>query len=117
MKHWIKVKLILLSVAVVWLFFIIAMAPLILPVTVAAIWIKDLRTYRYKLWISQDQLVNAIHNGHPDHTISGRIGYESHKGSKTAAGLETVVDLLFKIATGEENHCYNAIEWDRVEPL
>jgi hypothetical protein len=107
-----KAKLILLSVAITWLFFIVVMAPLIAPITIAAIFIKPLRGYRYKLWIAQDQLVNAIHNGNPDITVSSRIGWMAERGSKTAAAMASVVDWLFYIAIGQKDHCKVSIERD-----
>lgn len=109
---YIKAKMLLLSVAVVWLFFIVVMAPLIIPVTITAIWYKPLRGYRYKLWIAQDQMVNAIHNGNPDITVSSRVGYMSANGSKTARVMEIVIDFLFYIAIGQRNHCAVSIEYD-----
>lgn len=109
---WLKAKLLLLSVALVWLLAIIAMAPLQLPVTLLAIPLKRLRGYRYKLWIAQDQLVNAIHNGNPDITVSSMIGYMAEQGSKTAAAMAVVVDWLFYAAIGQVNHCRASIERD-----
>jgi hypothetical protein len=111
MTH-LKAKLILLSVAIVWLFFIVVMAPLILPVTILAIWVKPLRGYRYKLWIAQDQLVNAIHNGNPDVTISSRVGWMAERGSRTAAAMADVIDWLFYVAIGQRDHCRASIERD-----
>jgi hypothetical protein len=111
----IKAKLLLLSVALVWLFFIIVMAPLIVPVTIAAIWFRQLRPYRYKLWIAQDQIVNAIHNGNPDETISSRVGYMAKNGSKTAKKMAIVIDFIFYIAIGQRNHCAVCIEWDEIK--
>jgi hypothetical protein len=109
---WLKAKFILLTVAIVWLFFIVVMLPLQLPVTVLAWPIKPLRGYRYKIWIAQDQLVNAILNGNPDVTVSSMVGYMSLNGSKTARHMERVIDWLFYIAIGQENHCRESIEYD-----
>lgn len=110
--HFIKAKLLLLSVALVWGALIVLMLPLIIPVTVLAIPLKSLRRYRYGLWISTDQLVNAIHNGNPDITVSSKVGYMAEQGSKTAAAMAAVIDLLFKVAVGQENHCQASIERD-----
>lgn len=112
MVTWIKAKFFLLSIATVWLFFIIVMSPLQLPVTMLAIKVSRLRGYRYKLWISQDQLVNAIHNGNPDITVSSRIGWMAERGSRTASAVAVVVDWLFYIAIGQVNHCRASIERD-----
>lgn len=110
--HRIKAKLLLLSVALVWLIMIIAMAPLQLPITFLAWPFKALRGYRYKIWIAQDQLVNAIHNGNPDITVSSRIGWMAEQGSKTAKYMAVVVDWLFYVSIGQVNHCRASIEHD-----
>lgn len=110
--HFIKAKILLLSVALTWAFFIAVMSPLQLPVTVAAIFIKRLRPYRYGLWIAQDQLVNAIHLGNPDITISSKVGYMAAQGSKTAKAMAAVIDWLFYVAVGQLNHCAVSIEKD-----
>lgn len=107
-----KAKFLLLSVALVWMLFILVMAPLQLPVTLLAWPVKGLRGYRYKIWIAQDQLVNAIHNGNPDITVSSRIGWMAEQGSKTAASMAVVVDWLFYVAIGQVNHCRASIERD-----
>jgi hypothetical protein len=112
MTAFIKAKLLLISVGLVWLFFIIVMAPLIVPVTLLAIKFESLRGYRYKLWIAQDQLVNAIHNGNPDITISSRVGFMANQGSKTAIAMAVVIDWLFYVTIGQVNHCRVSIEKD-----
>lgn len=110
--HWIKAKLLLLSIAIVWAYVILALSWLILPVTLAAIKFESLRKFRYGLWIATDQLVNAIHAGNPDITISSRVGYMAEQGSKTATAMAYIIDLLFYIAIGQENHCAVSIERD-----
>ena len=109
---WIKAKFLLLSVAIVWLYILIALCWLIIPVTIAAIKFESLRRFRYSLWIATDQLVNAIHNGNPDVTVSSKVGYMAEQGSKTAIAMAYVIDLLFYIAIGQENHCAVSIERD-----
>ena len=110
--HFIKAKLLLLSVAVVWAYIIIVLLPIMLPVTLLAIPFEGLRRYRYAMWISTDQLVNAIHNGNPDVTVSSKVGYMAEQGSKTAQAMAVVIDLLFKVTVGQENHCQASIERD-----
>lgn len=110
--HFIKAKLLLLSIALVWLYILVALLTLILPVTLLAIPFKGLRRYRYAMWISTDQLVNAIHNGNPDVTVSSKVGYMAEQGSKTAQAMAVVIDLLFKIAVNQDNHCQASIERD-----
>ena len=110
--HFIKAKLLLLSIALVWGFILIVLSPLMLPVTLLAIPIKAMRRYRYALWISTDQLVNVIHNGNPDVTVSSKVGYMAEQGSKTAKAMAAVIDLLFKLAVNQDNHCAASIERD-----
>lgn len=116
-KSFVAAKLLLLSVAVTWLLFIVIMSPLQIPVTLLAIPFKGLRGYRYKIWIAQDQLVNALHNGNPDITVSSMVGYMSREGSKTARAIEVVIDWLFYISIGQKNHCLVSIEEDEDHTL
>lgn len=102
----------LISVAIVWLLFIVLMSPLQLPVTVAATFIPSLKRYRYGLWIAQDQLVNAVHAGNPDITVSSRVGWLAEQGSKTAIGMAYAIDFLFFVAIGQRDHCKASIERD-----
>ena len=110
--HWLRAKLLLISIVLVWAYILLALSWLILPVTLLAIPIKPLRKYRYALWISTDQLVNAIHLGNPDITISSKVGYMALQGSKTAISMAYVIDKLFYLAIGQENHCAASIEKD-----
>lgn len=110
-KTWLKAKLLLLSVALVWGALIILMLPFQLPVTIAGIHPRFKR-YRYGVWIAQDQMVNAIHNGNPDVTVSSKVGYMAEQGSKTARAMAVVIDLLFKLAVNQDNHCQASIERD-----
>lgn len=109
---WLKAKLFLLSITFWWVAFFILMSPIQLPVTIAATWVKSLRIYRYGLWIGQDQLINAIHGGNPDITVSSRLGFMAIKGSKTALVMEKVVNFLFYISVGQKDHCRASIEHD-----
>lgn len=109
---WLKAKILLIAIALVWLFLIAVMSPLQLPVTLLAMPFKRLRQYRYGLWISQDQLVNAIFGGNPDVTVSSKVGYMALQGSATATYMAKVIDWLFYVAVGQINHCYASIEKD-----
>jgi len=99
---WLKAKLLLIAIALAWLVLIAFMSPLQLPVTLMAIPFKRLKQYRYGLWISQDQLVNAIFMGNPDVTVSSKVGYMALQGSATAAKMAIVIDWLFYIAVGQD---------------
>lgn len=109
--HFIKAKFLLLSILIVWGALIALMLPFQLPVTLAGIHPK-LRRYRYGVWIAQDQLVNAIHGGNPDITVSSKVGYMAEQGSKTAKAMTVVIDFLFKVAVNQDNHCQASIERD-----
>lgn len=114
LKVFLKSKLLLLSVAVVWTFFICVCLPLQLPITVARFVIKNdkLKRYVWGWWIWQDQAVNAIHGGNPDVTVSSKVGYMAEKGSKTAQAMAIVIDFIFLVAVGQKNHCQVSIERD-----
>lgn len=110
-KSWLKAKVLLILIALIWGTFIIWMIPLQLPITVAGIHPK-LRKWRYGFWIAQDQLVNAVFFGNPDITVSSKVGYMAEKGSNTAKAMAAVIDWIFYIAVGQENHCQISIERD-----
>lgn len=104
----------LISVSVIWMFLILLMLPYQLPLTIGAIWFKSWRPHRYDFWIWQDQGVNMLHQGNPDITVSSRVGYLAEKGSKTALGMEKVIDYIFYKAIRQENHCRVSIERDEI---
>lgn len=69
------------------------------------------KKYILSVLVGVDQLVNAILFGSNDHTISGRVGYNSLLGKRWAIYAEVIIDTLFFF---DERHCYNSIEWDEV---
>ncbi len=111
---WLKAKLLLLSVALIWAFFICISLPVQLPITLASFLVRNerLKIYVWGFWIWQDQAVNAILGGNPDVTVSSKVGYMAEQGSSTAQAMAVVIDLLFKVAVGQENHCAVSIERD-----
>lgn len=110
----IKSKLFLLAVFFVWasLLLLTWRGWYQIIITLAAIPFKKLRLYRRSLWMAQDQDVNVIFGGNEDITVSSKVGYLSESGSKTALGMAKVIDFLFYIAIGQENHCIASIERD-----
>lgn len=71
-----------------------------------------------KLWrslILMDQFFAVwIFNTHEDQTISGHVGYKAYTvKTRKYLLLERFINFIF--SRWETNHCYNAIEWDRVE--
>ena len=112
--YFLRAKLLLLSVALLWAFFIVICIPVQLPITVARMLIDNERLKRYVwgFWIWQDQAVNAILGGNPDVTVSSKVGYMAEQGSSTAKAMAAVIDLLFKLAVNQDNHCAVSIERD-----
>ncbi len=76
----------------------------------------------YKNWplavlIAIDQLGNAIAGGHPDATISARVGYFSENAKRGRAywkSLQWIIDFAFYPIDGP-NHCYEAWQADKDE--
>jgi len=73
-------------------------------------YVKSIKSYLLNIIISIDQLGNALLGGNRDITISGRVGYASLNGSKSAKVFEFFINALFF----NSKHCLNAIEWDEV---
>ncbi len=77
---------------------------------------------QYENWplailIAIDQLGNAIAGGHPDATISARVGFFSVNARRAQLywkALETVIDFAFSPIDGDK-HCYKAWQADRDE--
>ncbi len=77
---------------------------------------------QYENWplailIAIDQLGNAIAGGHPDATISARVGFFSANARRVRLywkTLESVIDFAF-FPIGGEKHCYKAWQADRDE--
>jgi hypothetical protein len=114
--YWLKSKIALLLIGAIWGSFIILMLPLML---IAFAYDKTAGTHSargwlYSLLIAQDHLTNATLGGHYLTTISSLLGHLKQSGSKTGTITARLVDLGFRIATGERNHCVNAMQSDDV---
>lgn len=75
----------------------------------------QLNSWCFTLWLSNDQYINSVFKGLEDHSISGRVGYLAMQGNKSALVMEKIINLGFFLATGQRNHCREAIEWDEVK--
>lgn len=75
----------------------------------------QLNSWCFTLWLSNDQYINSVFKGMEDHSISGRVGYLSLQGNKSAQLMEKVIDVVFYLAIGQRNHCRESIEWDEVK--
>lgn len=72
----------------------------------------DWKMWRYNLWIADDQNVNAMLGGDRDITVSSRVGYNARRGNGIALKMEVVINLLFKLAINQDDHCQASIERD-----
>ena len=68
----------------------------------------------YNLLIAIDQFFAVLFFGsNPDQTISGYVGYKAHTTDKKRYKVyQWFINLLFR--PFEKDHCFNAIEWDRL---
>ncbi len=57
---------------------------------------------------------NVVLGGHPDETISSRVGKAALRGGWFALACERLIDWLFLNLAGERDHCRDSIEWDEV---
>ena len=103
--HWLKSKVILFFIAVIWGSFIVLCLPLLILSRFFDDWTRD-------ILMGQDYLVNAILGGDHETTVSSEIGNQAKNGSRTAQHVETVVNLLFKLAINQDNHCFVSIKKD-----
>ena len=71
-----------------------------------------MRRWGLSFWLWTDQGVNVILGGNEDVTVSSKVGYMAEQGSKTAQAMAAVIDLLFKLAVNQDNHCQASIERD-----
>jgi len=120
-KSWAVAVILLSLVLLFWSVLFIAMSPILIPVTIASLFKDEVHflgvnfkflSWRYNMFISQDQGANAMLGGDMDTHVSGRVGRRAIKGNDIALKMETVINLLFKALFKESNHCRNAIEHD-----
>lgn len=112
---WLKAKFFLIAVAITWASLIVQLLPLQIIVMVICV-VTDSQSWKrwnYSIWMIQDQFVNVVLSGHHVTTVSSTIG-EMSKTSATAQQMRIVVDFLFRVFAGQENHCRNAIEVEDV---
>ena len=123
--HYIKAKLLLIAILLIWIGS--AFLHMDIPFTDFTLWgwhmylvatvvrfIPNKLCQRWGLsfWMWTDQGVNVILGGNEDVTVSSKVGYMAEQGSKTAAAMAKVIDLLFKLAVNQDNHCAVSIERD-----
>jgi hypothetical protein len=121
--EWLVAILFLMIIPVFWLAIALVMSPVLIPVLIISLFcerskilgVKVLwRKWSYNMIVSQDQSVNTILGGSLDTSVSSRVGYRSELGNGVALKMEPVINLLFKVFAGQENHCRASIERDEV---
>jgi hypothetical protein len=102
--NWVKAKLALIIVAIVWGSLLIPCIPLM---TYSIYYDKkdEKIDWLYSLFIAQDYLVSAILGNHHNTTISSLLGHLRKQGSKTGTLVANFVDWLFYVARKQVNHC------------
>lgn len=115
--HVIKAVLLFAFICAYWIVLVIVQLPVLLPVTLIACFVERTgevhwQRWRYNLWIGQDQAVNTMLGGDRDITVSSRIGWNAEQGSKTALLMESWLNPVWQLFTGQDNHCRRAIERD-----
>lgn len=120
-KNWWAAVMLLILVGLFWLWLILVKLPLTLPITLIATFKNtstifgktvDWKGWRYNLWIGDDQNVNTMLGGDKDVTVSSRVGFNAKRGNAIALHMEKVIDFLFRMTVGQENHCRASIEYD-----
>jgi hypothetical protein len=74
-----------------------------------------IKSYFWNILVWGTQSLNVVTGGDPDQTFSGRTGIMFLLGKRWAKTIMPVIDWIFNKITGEEDHCINSIEWDRVK--
>lgn len=68
--------------------------------------------YLLNMLMAIDQFASTVLGGHPDDTISQRLGRAIIAGEKSVAIKISVsiVDMLAKVLVGERDHCINSLK-------
>lgn len=65
--------------------------------------------YLLNLAMAVDQFASTVLLGHPDDTISQRLGRAQLAGTRWTRPFQLIVDFLALILVGERNHCLNSL--------
>ena len=121
MKHWLIAILFLIIVVIVWALIFVVMSWALIPVFIVSKFKDDavvfgkkvlFKSWAHNMFIAQDQAANALLGGSMDTHVSGRVGTNAIRGNKIALNMEKVINLVFKVFAGQENHCRVTIEKD-----
>lgn len=65
--------------------------------------------YLINLVFAMDQLLSTILGGHPDDTVSQRLGRAVLAGNNKAYPFARAIDFLAWVIAGEEYHCFSSL--------
>jgi hypothetical protein len=65
--------------------------------------------YILNLLFAADQLASTILGGHPDDTVSQRLGRAVLAGNTTAYPFARALDFIVWAVSGEEYHCFSSL--------
>lgn len=106
----------LLLIAIVAIVCIAFIAFIIVSVSMLFKYGRDaLAAYFYRLALSLDQLGNAVFNGNPDQTISGRLGIDLINNRFGCCEWKLKFCKVLDWAFSEKNHCVNSIDYDEIK--
>lgn len=73
------------------------------------VWGYAMTQYFLNMLFALDQFLSTILGGHPDDTISQRLGRAHMAGVKAAEPFRVTLDWLVLILFGEDNHCLRSL--------
>lgn len=110
MITWAKAILVLGMIVVTWAIIIFSLKYFYLSVGILALLSGYFRPLNKSIWMVSDVLVNVVLSGYHKTTVSSELGNLQLEGSTTGTLCAKVVNLLFKVTVGQDNHCIASIE-------
>ena len=77
--------------------------------------LEAIKAYFWNLLVWATQTLNVFTGGNPDQSFSGRTGIAFLLDKRWGKLVMPIIDWVFKKINGKDNHCIDAIEWDRVK--
>lgn len=65
--------------------------------------------YLINLTMAFDQFLSTVLGGHPDDTVSQRLGRAKVAGYTHTEPLRIAIDFIFYMLLGEDNHCLRSL--------
>lgn len=73
------------------------------------VWGYSVMQYFLNMLFAIDQFVSTLLGGHPDDTVSQRLGRAHLAGSNIVEPFRMTLDWLVLILFGEDNHCLRSL--------